>query len=419
VPAIRAPNATPTTPTPRPFSGPTPGAVAEAPARGEAVVSRPPDPDPQGESETPPVAARPTAPAILVVDDNAMNRDMLSRRLERKGYRVGVAESGEIALRALSAQPFDAVLLDWMMPGMSGIEVLKEIRARWSAIELPVIMATAKSEAEDVLEALRADANDYVTKPLNFEVVHARLRTHLNLVEAHRELRASERRFRALLENTGDMIVQFRPSGEVTYVSPAVRTLLGLEPDAFSARSFHDWLHPIDRRALEDRQAQRGGAMPPSYTFIARMTRHDQGYIWVETSCRVLEDEAGGPLVQAACRDVTEHMERLAGDEPPLPLGGDILTQPTWRHAGLPAPSVGASGASPSTAPAATPGSPPDRPASAILAPASAILAPAPPIVVVLGDVSGAPDELGRRVAEAITRARLGDAAPPRARGER
>ncbi len=323
----------------------------------------------------------PRQASVLVVDDNAMNRDMLSRRLERKGYAVGVAEGGEQALELLKRRRFDIVLLDWMMPGLSGIDVLKRIREQWSTIELPVIMATAKSEADDIVEALRADASDYVTKPLNFDVVHARIRTQLNLVDAHRDLMASERRYRALLENTGDMIVQFAPGGHVSYVSPASRTLLGYEPEILAGRSFFDWMHPIDRRAFEDQQS-RQSALPPAFTFIARMQRQDQSWIWVEVSCRVLREEAGA-TIQAACRDVTEHMDRLAGDEPPLPLGGDIMAHPGWRQTGTRPPSADRDSAEPPAAPSA----------------------PAPVILtVVVGDPNLSPTDIGRRVAEELGR---------------
>ena len=267
---------------------------------------------------------------ILVVDDNALNRDMLSRRLSRRGYDVTVAEDGQQALDAIAAERFDLVLLDWMMPGLSGIDVLKKIREDFTAVQLPVIMATAKTEAEDIVEALRLEANDYVTKPLNFDVVNARMRTQLGLVQAHRDLIASEQRYRALLENTGDMIVQFRVDGQILYVSPASRTLLGYEPEEFQQHPLFHWIHPIDRRELESNQKQRP-TLPPAYTFIARMQRRDQTFIWVETSCRVTRSSDGQAVIMAACRDVTEHMERIGGNEPPLPLGGDIMAHPGWR----------------------------------------------------------------------------------------
>jgi len=126
---------------------------------------------------------------LLVVDDNEMNRDMLSRRLERKGYTVLTAEDGHQALAMLEAQPFDLVLLDIMMPGIDGVEVLKRIRATKGPSELPVIMVTAKDGSEDVVAALKHGASDYVTKPIDFPVVLARTQTQLTLKHAAQALK--------------------------------------------------------------------------------------------------------------------------------------------------------------------------------------------------------------------------------------
>ena len=125
---------------------------------------------------------------LLVVDDDAMNRDMLSRRLARHGYTVEVAEDGEQALKMIEGQKFDLVLLDIMMPGVSGLQVLEILRQRHSMAELPVIMATAKDESSDIVEALKLGANDYVTKPLDFPVVLARTESQLALKRAREEI---------------------------------------------------------------------------------------------------------------------------------------------------------------------------------------------------------------------------------------
>jgi len=118
---------------------------------------------------------------ILVVDDDELNRDMLSRRLERKEYRVLVASDGSEALEMAGGELLDLVILDIMMPGMSGLEVLKILRQTRSATELPVIMASAKGESQDVVNALELGANDYATKPLDFPVLLARIEAQLRL----------------------------------------------------------------------------------------------------------------------------------------------------------------------------------------------------------------------------------------------
>jgi class 3 adenylate cyclase len=127
---------------------------------------------------------------ILIVDDNEMNREILSRSLRMNGYRVEVAAGGAEALSMLAARAFDAVLLDVMMPGMNGLEVLEEARRSFSAAELPIIMATARDRSEDIVGALRLGANDYVSKPLDFEVLAARLQMQLSLKRSREEIAA-------------------------------------------------------------------------------------------------------------------------------------------------------------------------------------------------------------------------------------
>jgi DNA-binding response OmpR family regulator len=118
---------------------------------------------------------------ILVVDDHPDNRELLMRRLEREGFRVLGAESGRQALDQVKGGPVSLILLDVMMPGMNGIEVLQAVREDHSASELPVIMVTAKAQSEDVVEALGNGANDYVTKPIDFPVALARIQAQLRI----------------------------------------------------------------------------------------------------------------------------------------------------------------------------------------------------------------------------------------------
>ncbi len=122
-----------------------------------------------------------TTGRLLVVDDNDLNREMLSRRLQRKGFEVMVAEDGPSAMDMIEREMFDLIILDIMMPGLTGIEVLEILRKRYSAAELPIIMATAKTQSEDVVMALSLGANDYVTKPIDFSVLLARVDTHLKV----------------------------------------------------------------------------------------------------------------------------------------------------------------------------------------------------------------------------------------------
>jgi CheY-like chemotaxis protein len=112
---------------------------------------------------------------LLVVDDNEMNRDMLSRRLERQGHTVRIAENGRQALELIRAEPFDLVLLDIMMPEMNGYQVLEELKNDPALRHIPVIMISAVDEIESVVRCIELGADDYLPKPFNPVLLKARL----------------------------------------------------------------------------------------------------------------------------------------------------------------------------------------------------------------------------------------------------
>ena len=126
---------------------------------------------------------------LLVVDDIADNRAVLTRRFQRRGFEVTEAQDGPEALDLISRQAFDLVLLDVMMPGMDGLEVLTAIRRAHSPSDLPVIMVSARNESELVVQALNVGANDYVTKPVDFAIALARVQTQLARKRAEEALR--------------------------------------------------------------------------------------------------------------------------------------------------------------------------------------------------------------------------------------
>lgn len=125
---------------------------------------------------------------VLVVDDDESNRESLSRRLRRRGATVDTAADGTEALAAIDARRYDLILLDVMMPGLSGIDVLKTVRQTKPATELPIIMATANDDSADIAHAFALGANDYVTKPIDFAVAFARVKTQLDMGRAMRQV---------------------------------------------------------------------------------------------------------------------------------------------------------------------------------------------------------------------------------------
>ena len=114
--------------------------------------------------------------ALLVVDDNEDNRYTLTRRLNREGYKnLTTATNGREALERLTAQPFDLVLLDVMMPDMNGYEVLEHVKANASLRDVPIIMISALDEIESVIRCIELGAEDYLNKPFNPTLLRARV----------------------------------------------------------------------------------------------------------------------------------------------------------------------------------------------------------------------------------------------------
>ena len=137
---------------------------------------------------------------ILIVDDQSTMRKTLQRMLESSGSTATVAASGEEALHLFDNDRFDLVLLDILMPGMDGLEVLKAVRRKHSMSELPVIMVTSKDRDEDVVQALSLGANDYIMKPVDLPVLRARIRNHLSLKQAEDELRKAREELEQRIE---------------------------------------------------------------------------------------------------------------------------------------------------------------------------------------------------------------------------
>jgi serine phosphatase RsbU (regulator of sigma subunit) len=136
------------------------------------------------------------ASTILVVDDNELNRDLLSRRLKRDGHTVIVAEHGRAALDRLAEQPFDLVLLDIMMPELTGYEVLEIMKGDAALAHIPVVMITAATEEDSIVRCLGLGADAHLPKPFNPAILRARVGSSL----ARKRLHDAEQRHARSLE---------------------------------------------------------------------------------------------------------------------------------------------------------------------------------------------------------------------------
>ena len=153
---------------------------------------------------------------ILVVDDNASNRDLLSRRLQRQGHTVLQAEDGTIALALVEKEALDLVLLDLMMPGISGYDVLISLKNNPRFREIPVIMISALSELDSIVRCIEAGADDYLAKPFDPTLLRARVGSSLEKKHLRDREQAMVEALRLEKERSEQLLLNILPRGIVT-----------------------------------------------------------------------------------------------------------------------------------------------------------------------------------------------------------
>lgn len=248
-------------------------------------------------------------PHLLLVDDEPLNRDMLSRRLTLHGYDVTVASTGAEAVEQLTRERFDTVLLDVEMPGMSGYDVLREARKAHASGVLPIIMVTAKDRSEDVVEALALGANDFIGKPIDLPVALARIRTQVQRKEAEDRLRESEERYALATAGANDGLWDWKLTTDEIYYSPRWKALFGYEERELTA-STHEWfdrVHDADRQLLLDALDAHIEGRSTHLEVEYRM-RHASGtFRWVLTRGLAVRDESGRAVrLAGSFTDITE-----------------------------------------------------------------------------------------------------------------
>lgn len=246
---------------------------------------------------------------VLIVDDNEMNRDMLARRLERKGYLVGVAASAHEVMERVKQDSVDLVLMDIEMPGISGIEALRTIRESHSPIELPVIMATARNQSEDIVKALNLGANDYLTKPIDFAVALARISTQLSLKRAQEELKESEERYALAARGANDGLWDWNISKGAIYFSVRWKVMLGFQEGEIGDKpeEWFDRIHEADRDRVKDEVAAHQKGLTPHFESVHRVRHKDATFRWMLSRGLAIRDSSGKAVRMAGSQtDITE-----------------------------------------------------------------------------------------------------------------
>lgn len=272
---------------------------------------------------------------ILIVDDDKTNLDIISRGLQQQdNYLLTTVDDGERALEMIDTGSFDLVLLDIMMPGISGYEVLKRVRQKYSFTELPIIMVTALQETEPVVETLLAGANDYVTKPVNFDILHARVETQTALKQSDSAFRYIKRnlesivmerteelerlkddtelernRFNYLLNSAPSIIYATNIDTEYNcnFISENVCEIMGYHPDEMigNATFWQSHIHPDDIESnlfVKMKKGLKKGKGWLSYRFMDS----DGNYRWIDDRFRVIYENGKPHEIIGSWTDVTD-----------------------------------------------------------------------------------------------------------------
>jgi diguanylate cyclase (GGDEF)-like protein/PAS domain S-box-containing protein len=246
---------------------------------------------------------------LLIVDDNEMNRDMLARRLARKGYEIATAESARELLQRVKEDGTDLVLLDIEMPEISGLDALKTLREAYSAIDLPIIMVTAKSQSDDIVRALDLGANDYLTKPIDFPVAVARIGSHLSHKRAQEALKESEERYALASRGSNDGLWDWNLLTNVVHFSPRWKAMLGFKELEIGDRpeEWFDRIHDADRERVKQEIAAHQKEFTPHFESEHRMLHKDGSFRWMLSRGLAIQDAAGKTLRMAGSQtDITE-----------------------------------------------------------------------------------------------------------------
>jgi PAS domain S-box-containing protein len=267
---------------------------------------------------------------ILVIDDSASFREELATQLRQEGYDVALASSGDEAWDLLSVQPVDCVLLDVVMPGLSGHETCRRIKGSPALRDIPLLMLTSLNTRQAMIEGINAGADDYIPKSIEFDVVRARVRAALRRKQfedenrgvreqlLRKELEATEARAqRELAETRASLLSDLRESEERLRMaaeaadlgvwcwdpntgehlwSDRCAALLGVPPTAKPTHeAFLSRLHPEDRQRTEE-ELDAALKNRSDYEVECRVVWPDESVHWIVSRGRALYDDDGNPI---------------------------------------------------------------------------------------------------------------------------
>ncbi len=241
-------------------------------------------------------------PVILVVDDQFQNVELLEAYLVPQGYDIVKAASGKEALEKLSGDQIDLILLDVMMPNMSGLEVLEKLRADEKTRLIPVVMVTVLKETEDKIKALEAGCDDFISKPVDKVELLARVKSLLKISDYRRQLEDKEK-FKAVVDKTSDGIAICSPEYLIKDSNAAILKYLNITDTSninLAETLFKNYTVSIKKEGLLD------PTIAHKKFDIVRDETETAEALYLETNADVIKNSAGELLsIVFIMRDVT------------------------------------------------------------------------------------------------------------------
>jgi PAS domain S-box-containing protein len=240
---------------------------------------------------------------ILIAEDNAFSRTLLKKTLVKAGYEAVVAENGDAAWEVLQQEdPPRLALIDWMMPGMSGVELCRKIRDFESPIPIYVVLLTAKTDKEDVLKGFAAGADDFIKKPFDSGELLARIQVGRRLVE-------QQALMHCLIDSLPDPIYVKDNRGLYIECNKAYAEFVGSDPARIYGRSSNDVLSKelAQRSHMEDLRVLANGEMIETEGWVGNASGAKVYHNTIKIP--YLESAAGSSGMIGICRDLTKRME--------------------------------------------------------------------------------------------------------------
>jgi PAS domain S-box-containing protein len=251
---------------------------------------------------------------ILLVEDEDPHAELIQRAFEDQGeeFQIVRVRSLSEARERIREQEPRLIIADWRLPDGESLELLPNHR---DPLATPIILMTSYGNERIAVEALKSGALDYVVKSPEsmLDMPHLagkaldQWNSRADRIHMQRALSDSEAQFRLLAENASDMIARLSLNGEMYYVSPACKTILGYSPDELTGLNIIDLIHETDRQSVRNMLKQTANE-DLSFTATYRARQKNGDHIWLETSARAILEPTSGDVIeiQSASRDITE-----------------------------------------------------------------------------------------------------------------